>query len=235
MEYYVESVSHSFNCYGTWTTSLGVTRGIEPENRFTPPWGCAEELSPAIMNAIISQTSGEKIDWSNLPEYVGSTGTYDGSSTGTGAPSGSSGTTTENESKIVNILKGWGLNTAAIAAVLGNINAESSFKTDVWGDNHTSLGLCQWHNGRCTSMQNYCRQHGYSVTSVEGQMSFLKQELQSSYKSTWNKLTSVSNTAQGAYEAAYHWCVYFEVPTNKYQKAQERGNTAKYTYFPKYS
>ena len=68
MEYYVESVSHSFNCYGTWTTSLGVTRGIEPENRFTPPWGCAEELSPAIMNAIVSQTSGEKIDWSNLPE-----------------------------------------------------------------------------------------------------------------------------------------------------------------------
>lgn len=235
MEYYVESVSHNFNCYGTWTTSLGVTRGIEPENRFTPPWGCAEELSPAIMNAIVSQTSGEKIDWSNLPEYVASTGTYyGGGGSGTGT-SGSSGTTSENEAKIVGILRGWGLNTAAIAAVLANINAESSFRTDVWGDNHTSLGLCQWHNGRCTALQNYCRQHGYSVTSVEGQMGYLKQELQGSYKSTWNKLTSVSNTAQGAYDAAYHWCVYFEVPKNKYQKGQERGNTAKNTYFPKYS
>lgn len=70
MEYYVESVTQNFNCYGTWTTTLGITRGIEPEKRFTPPWGCAEELTPAMMNAIISQTSGEKIDWSNLPEVT---------------------------------------------------------------------------------------------------------------------------------------------------------------------
>lgn len=68
MEYYVESVTQSFNCYGSWTTSLGVTRGIEPENRFTAPWGCAEEMTVAVMNAIIQQTSGEDIDWTNLPE-----------------------------------------------------------------------------------------------------------------------------------------------------------------------
>lgn len=68
MEFYVESVTHTFNCYGTWTTSLGVTRGIEPENRFTPPFGMAEEMTPEVMNAIIQMTSGEKIDWTNLPK-----------------------------------------------------------------------------------------------------------------------------------------------------------------------
>lgn len=70
MEYYVESVSHNFNCYGTWTTSLGVTRGIQPENRFTAPWGCAEEFTPAVANAIVQQTAGTNIDWSNLPEVT---------------------------------------------------------------------------------------------------------------------------------------------------------------------
>lgn len=238
MEYYVESVTHNFNAYGNWTTSLGVTRGIEPAKRFTAPWGCAEEFSTAAMNAIVSQAGGGTIDWSNIDSYApaGSTGDYTGGTYN--YPSSyvsDGGTPSENETKIVEILKSWGLNTAAIAAVLGNINAESGFKTDVWGDNHTSLGLCQWHNGRCTNLQNYCRTHGYSVTSVEGQMAFLKSELQSGYKSTWNKLTSVSNTAQGAYDAAYFWCVHFEVPANKYQKAQERGNTARYTYFPRYS
>ena len=68
MEYYVESVSHNFNCYGSWTTDLGVTRGIEPQERFTPPWGCYEEMTPATLNAIILRTSGEVIDWTNLPK-----------------------------------------------------------------------------------------------------------------------------------------------------------------------
>lgn len=72
MEYYVESVSHSFNVYGSWTTTLGVTRGITPSERFTAPWGCGEEFTPAIMNAIIAQTESGEIDWDNLPIYYSS-------------------------------------------------------------------------------------------------------------------------------------------------------------------
>lgn len=68
VEYYVESVTHNFTCFGGWTTQLGVTRGILPNNRFTAPWGCAERLSPATISAIRNQTKGEIIDWSNLPE-----------------------------------------------------------------------------------------------------------------------------------------------------------------------
>ena len=69
MEYYVESVSHNFNVYGSWTTTLGVTRGINPAERFTEPWGCGEEFTPEIMNAIIAQTESGTIDWDNLPKY----------------------------------------------------------------------------------------------------------------------------------------------------------------------
>lgn len=371
MEYYVESVSHNFNCYGTWTTSLGVTRGIEPENRFTVPWGCAEELTASVMNAIILQTSGEEIDWSNLPEYVGSSSDYAGS-TGDGyvdgefvwpvpghttitsgfgprnaptagassyhkgidigAPLGTpivaaaggkviasgpasgygnwikidhgngltttyghmrtlyakvgqtvsagekiclvgsegvstgphlhfqvevngsavnpvpyfnkknksgtstNGTASENEKACYKYLTGtMGLNTAGACAVLANINQESGFKTKIDGDGGTSYGLCQWHNSRKTNLINFCKNNGYSLNSVEGQMAYLHKELKESYSSTWNKLKNTPNTAQGAYDSAYYFCVHFEVPANATTRGKERGNSAKNTFWPRYS
>lgn len=72
MEYYVESVSHAFNCYNTWTTTLGVTRGIDPANRFTEPWGCGKDMQPKDMAAIMGLSAGsdKDIDWSNTPDYT---------------------------------------------------------------------------------------------------------------------------------------------------------------------
>lgn len=72
-EFYVESVSHSFNVYNNWTTSLGVTRGLHPSQRFTPPFGAAEDLTPTIMAAIIEMTGDVTIDWYNLQERQFST------------------------------------------------------------------------------------------------------------------------------------------------------------------
>ena len=225
MEYYVESVSHNFNCYGTWNTQLSVTRGIQPQDRFTPPWGSAEEMSAATLNAIIQQTSGEEIDWTNLPPVSMDTG-----SGGGGTVSGGS-----VEAQVYNYAKTkMGLNNAAACAILANINCESGFKLTSIGDNGTSYGLCQWHNSRWTNLKNHCAKNCLSVDSVEGQMSFLQHELQNSYSSTWNTLKNTPNTAQGSYDAAYYWCVHFEVPANKESKGRERGNLARNTYFPKY-
>lgn len=372
MEYYVESVSHSFNCYGTWTTSLGVTRGIEPENRFTVPWGAAEELTASVMNALVLQTSGQTIDWANLPEIVGSgsgyastgdgyvdgefvwpvpgyttitsgfgprnsptagassyhkgidigaplgtpivaaasgtviasgpasgygnwikidhgngvTTTYghmktlyaktgqtvsagekiclvgsEGVSTGphlhfqvevngsavnpvpyfnkkaAGSGSGSTnGSASTNEKACYNYLKGtMGLNTAAACAVLANINQESGFKVKVDGDGGSSYGLCQWHAGRKTALINFCNSNGYTLNSVEGQMAYLHKELTESYSSTWNKLKNTPNTDQGAYDSAYYFCVNFERPANSSTRGKERGNSAKTTFWPRYS
>ena len=67
LEFYVEGVTQHFNLYQSWTTELSVTRGIEPEERFTPPWNCYEEFTPSVMQAIINQTSGQKINWKKLP------------------------------------------------------------------------------------------------------------------------------------------------------------------------
>ena len=59
-------------------------------------------------------------------------------------------------------------------------------------------------------------------------------ELRTSYSSVLSTLKSVSNDALGAYQAAHCWCVKFEVPANKEQKAQGRGTLAKTVYYPKY-
>lgn len=67
-EFYVEAVSHNFNVYNNWITSLNVTRGITPAQRFTPPFGAAEDLTPTIMVAIIEMTGDKTIDWYSLTE-----------------------------------------------------------------------------------------------------------------------------------------------------------------------
>ena len=231
MEYYVESVSHNFNCYGGWTTTLGVTRGIQPQNRFTPPWGMAEEFTPSKLAALIRQTSGEKIDWTNLPEVDFSTGT---SGTSSSASDSSSATTTGSESSVYKqIISSWGFNTAAACAILANISAESSFNTKCLGDNGTSYGLCQWHNGRWNNLKKFCKKNNYKVDSVEGQIAFLKHELQSGYKDLWNDLKSAPNIEATAASYAYSFCKKFERPANVESVASARAKKAK-SYFKKY-
>lgn len=79
-------------------------------------------------------------------------------------------------------LKTFNLTDEAIFAVMGVINKESSFDTGVenWlGDG--GFGLLQWTGGRRTNLENFCRQHGYEVDSVEGQLEFFIYELEKSY------------------------------------------------------
>lgn len=47
LEFFIESVSHSFENYSTWTTTLSVTRGMPAggEGRFEDPWDTFEEYT----------------------------------------------------------------------------------------------------------------------------------------------------------------------------------------------
>ena len=128
-----------------------------------------------------------------------------------------------------------GYNTAATAGVLANIHYESSFKTALNGDSGTSYGLCQWHAARKTRLINYCESYGVSASSLIGQLAFLKYELENYYPSVHKYLKSVSNTAQGAYDAGYYFCYNYEVPASKASQSTKRGNTAKSTYYERYA
>lgn len=142
----------------------------------------------------------------------------------------------ENESVIYKYLTNtMRLNSAAACGVLANIEAESSFNPNSYGDRGTSYGICQWHNSRFTNLRNWCEDNGYGFNTIIGQLNFLHHELKNSYPSVWDKLKTVSNSATGAYEAAYYWCYYYEIPSNREHKSISRGNTAKTKYWPNYS
>jgi uncharacterized repeat protein (TIGR02543 family) len=140
-----------------------------------------------------------------------------------------------NEKAVFNFLVDTlGLNAAAASGVLANIYYESGFNPNKYGDNGSSYGICQWHNDRLTNLKNYCSRNGYDYTTLTGQLHFLAYELWYSYSSVWNYLNSVSNTADGAYNAGYYWCYNYEKPSSRASASRERGSAAQYTYWPEY-
>lgn len=127
-----------------------------------------------------------------------------------------------------------GLNVAGALGVIVNVGEESRFKTGALGDSGTSFGICQWHNTRYTNLQNWCKSNGKDYTALDGQLWYMKYELETSYKAVLTALKAVPNTAQGAYDAAYTWCLKFEVPADTVKTSEKRGALARDAYWPKY-
>lgn len=138
----------------------------------------------------------------------------------------------QNENTIYNFLRNeMGYNKAAAVAVLANINAESGFNPNLYGDGGTSYGICQWHNGRLTALKNFCANNCYDYTSLYGQLKYLQYDLTYNYRSVDRYLRNVSNNQNGAYNGAAYFCKVFEVPANKEYMADIRGNSAMNTYW----
>lgn len=137
-----------------------------------------------------------------------------------------SGNYSNNEVLIFEYLKQNGFNLAMICGILANIEKESNFNPNAVGDSGTSYGLCQWHNDRKNKLVNYCNKNGLSSNTVKGQISYLIYELRSSEKTAYDKIMSSSDSAQGAYDAGYNFCYYFERPSGKQSASVTRGNRA---------
>ena len=141
-----------------------------------------------------------------------------------------------NETTIYNFLKEViGVNTAAACGVLANIYRESGFRTDCYGDSETSYGICQWHKGRFTNLKTWCAENNKDYTKLDGQLWYLKQELEKSYKGVLSYIKSVTDDAEGAYNAGYYWCKKFEIPADTENNSVKRGELARGTYYPKYT
>lgn len=128
-----------------------------------------------------------------------------------------------------------GLNVAGAVGVITNIAKESNFKTGALGDGGTSFGICQWHAGRYTNLKNWCSSNGKDYKAIDGQLWFMKYELEHSYSAVLQYIRSVPNTAAGAHDAAARWCLKYEIPADTAATAEKRGAIARDTYWPKYS
>lgn len=125
------------------------------------------------------------------------------------------------------------LNHAAACGVLANVHLESNFRPIALGDGGTSYGICQWHNGRFSHLMSFCRGEGLDYNTLEGQMAFLKEELENGYRGVYQALEQVEDTAEGAYEAGYLFCLRFEMPDQLHARSERRGNLARNEYYEK--
>lgn len=143
------------------------------------------------------------------------------------------GNLSENQAKIYRYLRDeLKLNKAAASGVLANIECESNFSTVAVGDGGSSYGLCQWHAGRFSSLVNWCRGRGYDYHLLEGQLEYMKYELETGYTGVLDYLKNVPDTERGAYQAGYYWCMYFEIPSDTVNRSIYRGKMAMNNYFP---
>lgn len=145
-----------------------------------------------------------------------------------------------NKSKVFSYLtEEIGFNTAAACGIMANIEHESGFDSSrVLYDTNGLLsgGLCMWNGSRFSNLQRYCNRNGYNYLGIPGQLSYLEYELDSNYYGhIYDYLKSVPNTSSGAYDAAYYWCYYFEVPANRSYQANRRGNAAATRYWDEFS
>lgn len=243
LEFYVESVTQSFNLFQSWITTLGLTRGIEPQNRFTAPWGEYEEFTPSVVQALFNQTGGSKIDWGSLPKVSSplssapnNTGGYGTTNVG---PSGKNiGSPSQNEITIANFLQAEGFHNAGIAAILANLQNESNFnpgevaKGD-GSDGSDSIGIVQWNSGRAEKLKAYCRENNYDVWSLTGQLNFLMKELKENYSWVFTYLLiEIPNNSEGARLGALKWASDYEVCAVQYRA--KRGEDAVNIWYPRY-
>lgn len=118
----------------------------------------------------------------------------------------------------------YNLNNASICGILSNIYYESNFNPEVFGDGGTSYGLCQWHNERFTLLKNT---YPDDYNTISSQINFLFMELKGGYKTLYNKIIKANDTVSDAYNIASLFCLKYEIPADKEEKANTRGEYAK--------
>ena len=167
-----------------------------------------------------------------------------------------------NEQTIYNYLtQVAGLNCAAACGVLANIEAESAFRPNNLQNSYerslgytdetytaavdsgaygnfvkdcAGYGLAQWtYWSRKQKLLEFAKSKGKSIGDMGMQLEFFVQEIKQ-YSGVWKCLTTVANTAEGAYNAGHTVCYSYEAPAAKETSSVTRGNRAKVLY-AKYS
>jgi hypothetical protein len=125
-----------------------------------------------------------------------------------------------------------GLNDAAIAGVLANLQEESGFDPNKIGDMGAAYGICQWRGARLDQMVQYCDEQDLNPIKLEGQLAFLVHDLKENYIYPYDLLLASPDTEQGALQATYDFCAYYEVPSDPSQESEERERLTKLLIYP---
>ena len=124
------------------------------------------------------------------------------------------------------------LNTAAVAGILTNIQFESGFNPNKVGDDGAAYGICQWRGSRLDQMVAFCDANDLNPVSLEGQLAFLVHDLQENYIYPYDLVRMVSNSPDGASDATFYFCAYYEVPTDPDDVCRDRFEYCDILFYP---
>ena len=142
---------------------------------------------------------------------------------------------TTNEQKIYEYLTSrTDYNEAVACGILASIKQESNF-SPTSGKGSGYQGLCQWSTSRFAILTDWCERNNYNPYSLEGQIKFLWYDLSQRYTVYHKALLAMENTAEGAYQAGYYFCYYYERPSSLESSSVKRGTNAKDVYWVKYA
>lgn len=102
---------------------------------------------------------------------------------------------------------------AAAAGIMGNIMIECSFNPAAGHYDTNGLwshGLMQWNGPRFEALKSFCAKNGYDYNGVEGQLEWLKYELNNTERGAYKAMKNIPNTTEGACRAAVVWADEFE-------------------------
>ena len=101
----------------------------------------------------------------------------------------------------------YGFTRAAACGIIANIQIESTFNPAA--DNGAGYyGICQWGGSRLNNLYSFLSSHGYSTSSLEGELAFMYSELQG--YNMISTLNSYADTAAGASQAGVYFRQNFE-------------------------
>ncbi len=133
-------------------------------------------------------------------------------------------------------------NLAVCCGILANIYRTSGFNPEAYSESvieeYENFGMCQWSGSeaagnRYKQLQDWCLDNGYDYKTIEGQLYFMKYELETSpYYQLGYLKEHIENTAEGAYEASQLWSKYYQ-GCNK-DDYEERAILARDTYWVVY-
>ena len=128
----------------------------------------------------------------------------------------------EAEKYIYNELRQAGCTKAGACGILGNLVHENAAFNPTVTNEIGAYGLVQWLGGRQTNLKNWCASNNKDYASIEGQVAFMIYEMQTSYKSVWNTVT----TSNDVLECSDIVCKKYEVPGNYGKEIPDRRTDA---------
>ena len=106
-----------------------------------------------------------------------------------------------------------------VAAVLGNLYAESSFNTGAIGDSGTAFGIAQWREGRVDALKDFAAANRADWRDINTQAHFIVHELKTSHREAYDALIATDNVRDAVAAVAK----YYEKPAGS-QKGDGSGS-----------